>query len=304
RLRARLHRRAGARLQAQRRALPLSHRAIGRCSRRDPACRAVAIYRPRRRQAARPAHRLDQSSRRRPRSESARARYDLLRYRSPSPAHRGRWHLGADAVVVFHDLDEIAVGIAEVDGDHRPEGAEARHRPDLDGNPASGEMADDPGNGLLGDEAEISRADGRQRRLRLELVAGDVQIDLLAPEGYGGRSHSFVGRHDTGADDARIEIECCLEIAHRQDEMIDAIDDDAAHSAATAAAASPVRVSSRGRNAPAATTIAASAPSTAKSQTKSPVRSKMNATSGTPSAATPSDSTNFAPNAVARQRPG
>jgi hypothetical protein len=55
---------------------------------------------------------------------------------------------------------------------------------------------------------------------------------------------------------------------------------------------------------PAATITAASAASVTNSQAKSPVRSWTTATSGTPSAATPRESTNFAPKAVARHLPG
>ena len=124
----------------------------------------------------------------------------------------------------------------------------------------------------LGDEAEIAAAHGRVRRFRLELLAGDMKVDLLPPERDGGGTLAPRRRHDARAQHQLVEMHARLEVADRQHEMIEAVDDEA-HSAGAAAAAAGTRSPSRGRNTPAATMVAASAPSTRKSQAKSPVRS-------------------------------
>src|SRR5260370_40955878 len=142
------------------------------------------------------------------------------------------------------------------------------------------------------------------RRIGLEFAALHMKVDHLPAEGDGGRA---VGgrRHHARAEHALVEAQALGEVAHGQHDVIEAIDDEAtAHSAGAAAPSAARLAPSRGRNRPVGTMTAASAASTTKSQAKSPVRSKMNATSGSPTELTPSDRTNFAPNAVARQRPG
>src|SRR6185437_15376355 len=231
------------------------------------------------------------------------ARTSMCR-RSARPGQRADLTQGAS--IVSGDFDEVAVGIAEIDRHHRPERALALDRAELDGDAAGLDVAAHLGDGRLGDQAEIAGADRDMRRLRLELAAFDVDVDFLPAEADRSRALAVRGgRHHAGAQHALIEAEGRLEVAHGEHDVVEAIDAEAAaHSAGAGAGSAAAPALSRGRNKAAATMIAAKAASAAKSQVKSPVRSKMKATRGSPSALTPKDSRNFAPNAVARQRPG
>src|SRR6185437_6513399 len=196
--------------------------------------------------------------------------------------------------------------VTKIDRHHRPEGALALDRPELDNDAAGHDMATHLGNGRLGDETEIAGADRDMRRLRLEFPACHMDVDLLAAEGDRRRSRAVGGRrHHAGAQHALVEAERRLQVAHGEHDVVEAVNDEAAaHSSGAVAGSAATGALSRGRNKAAATMIAAKAARAAKSQVKSPVRSKMKATRGSPSALTPKDSRNFAPNAVARQRPG
>src|SRR6185437_10346400 len=160
--------------------------------------------------------------------------------------------------LVLRDLDQVAVGIAEIDRHHRPERALALDRAKLDGDAAGLDVAHDLLERRLGDEAEIAGADRDMRRLGLKLPARHVEVDLLPAKGDGGRPLA-VGRrrHHAGAQHALIEAERRLEVAHGEHDMIEAVDDEAdAHSAGAVMGSAAARALSRGRNSAAATMIA------------------------------------------------
>ena len=88
--------------------------------------------------------------------------------------------------VVARHLDEVAVGIPEVDGGHRPQRARAPHRPRHDRHSADAQMSHDPLDRGRGYEAEIGRSGRRPPGRRLDRRADRVQVDLLPPEGETG----------------------------------------------------------------------------------------------------------------------
>jgi hypothetical protein len=84
------------------------------------------------------------------------------------------------------DLQQVAVGIAEVDGLDRAHGAGPRDRSFLDRH-AGWAQARGPGaERLAGEEAEVGGARRRPGGLGVELLPGFVQVELLRAEAEGG----------------------------------------------------------------------------------------------------------------------
>jgi hypothetical protein len=82
-----------------------------------------------------------------------------------------------------HDLDQVLAGVAEVDGQDRLCGAGAFDRAFPDRDAVCGEDRDHLIQRPGGDQAQVRAAGPRPMGLRLELVAGAVQVDLAATEG-------------------------------------------------------------------------------------------------------------------------
>src|SRR4029450_9996991 len=80
--------------------------------------------------------------------------------------------------VIGHQLEEIPVGVAEVDGGAvDAAGAPALHGTDLDGGSMGGQPVDGIADRTLPDEAEILGARHRSRRFGRNRLAGLVTID-------------------------------------------------------------------------------------------------------------------------------
>src|SRR5215475_3343776 len=83
---------------------------------------------------------------------------------------------------VIRDLDKVLVGVADVDGLYRADGAGARAGTGNDRHAAMPEMHDDLGDRRLGDKAEIAGAGGRLVGDEPRNVVGRMQIDFLLAE--------------------------------------------------------------------------------------------------------------------------
>src|ERR1700721_306110 len=80
-------------------------------------------------------------------------------------------------------------------------------------------MLDDLGQRSVRDEAQVSGAGCRLRRLRLELLAPLVQVNLLRPERQ--RLASLPEGDDLHPQHARIEGACRFDAADGQHEMVE-----------------------------------------------------------------------------------
>ena len=116
-----------------------------------------------------------------------RLRLDLLR-------------LIADESFIDGNFDQIGVGVTEVDRPEWPDRPRPGHRAFKDRHAQGVQMLDDLGQRSVGDEAQVSGTGRGLRRLRLELLALLVQIDLLRaerqrlaslPEGDDLHPHAF-----------------------------------------------------------------------------------------------------------------
>src|SRR5262249_46313598 len=77
------------------------------------------------------------------------------------------------------DLDQVVVRVAEIDGSQRPDGAGTSDGTVLDGDAEAVQPLDDGLERLIRDDAEVAGSRRRVASLRLELVPGFVQVDLL-----------------------------------------------------------------------------------------------------------------------------
>src|SRR5512132_3323087 len=123
---------------------------------------------------------------------------------------------------VVRHLDQVLVGVAEIHGSDRAGRARLRNGPFDDLDIASPQMRDDVVERRRRDEAKIDRSGRRSCCLRLEFASGFVQIEFLAPErerlaiaGERQRSH---------AKNPRIKRTRGLDVLHRQDDVVDAVD--------------------------------------------------------------------------------
>src|SRR3982750_52902 len=83
---------------------------------------------------------------------------------------------------VIRHLDQVAVGIAEVNGHHRAQRTRLLDGALRDHDAVRLEMPDDLFERRLGDEAKVHRSGRGLERLGLELASRLVQVDLLAAE--------------------------------------------------------------------------------------------------------------------------
>src|SRR4030095_16221700 len=89
---------------------------------------------------------------------------------------------GEGSGVIGHELEEIPVGVAEVDGGAvDATGAPPLHGADLDGDSVGGQPVDGVADGTLPDEAEIFGPHHRRHRFGSNGLAGLVNIDHGAP---------------------------------------------------------------------------------------------------------------------------
>ncbi len=135
------------------------------------------------------------------------------------PGKRLRERRGA---LVIRDLDEVLVGIADVDRLDRADGAGARPRPGDDRHPAALQMGDEFGQRHLGDEAQIAGARGRLVGDQPRDVVSRVQVDLLLAETQ--RRPPFAEMHDLHAEHPRVEGAGSLDVGDGQDEVIETRD--------------------------------------------------------------------------------
>src|SRR5205823_11430515 len=91
--------------------------------------------------------------------------------------------LGEGSLRVGRHLDQIQVGIAEVEGGDRPARAHALHWTLLDLDIAAMKPIQDLVRRSIRGEAEISRSRRRVGCLRVDLLPCLVQVDLLLAEG-------------------------------------------------------------------------------------------------------------------------
>src|SRR5258705_5505408 len=131
--------------------------------------------------------------------------------------------------VIGHELEEIPVGVAEVDGGAvDAAGAPALHGADLDGDSMGGQPVDGIADRTLPDEAEIFGARHRCRRFGRNRLAGLVNID------HGAAGHErreaplalppLVHAERLAAQHLAIEGERRLEILDDDDDVIEPAD--------------------------------------------------------------------------------
>src|SRR5438477_8665598 len=107
-------------------------------------------------------------------------------------------------MLIIRDLDQVVVGVADIDGLDRADSAGARAGPGDDRNAEAPEMDDDFSERGLADKAQIARAGGRLVGDKTGDVVGRVQVDLLLAKAERGAP--LAKRDDLHAEDACVEI--------------------------------------------------------------------------------------------------
>src|SRR5437870_4153945 len=120
------------------------------------------------------------------------------------------------------DLEQVAVGVAQVDRLDRAERARALHRPLEDGHPTLLEVAAPDLERLVRQEAEVARAWRRSRRLPPEFLPSRVSVDLLRSESQ--REPARREPHRLHAEDPAVEVARGVEIADGQHQVVEAIE--------------------------------------------------------------------------------
>jgi hypothetical protein len=122
---------------------------------------------------------------------------------------------------IVGNLDEVVVGVADVDGAELADRANAFDRPFLDVNAEGGEVFDDFFDGVEGDEAEVGGAGCGVRSLGVEFVAALVEVDLLIAEleGLAAVEGDYVHAEDLG-----VEVDACVYFRHGEDYVVDLFD--------------------------------------------------------------------------------
>ena len=120
------------------------------------------------------------------------------------------------------DLDEVVVGVSEVDGSDRTDGASARDRTFQDGHAAQMEVIDDLAERRCCNQADVSRTWSGRVSLGLELLALLMEIDLLLRE---IQSLSSSGkRDDFHAEYLLVEAAGRFNVGDCQDDVVKAED--------------------------------------------------------------------------------
>src|ERR1700726_2113415 len=129
---------------------------------------------------------------------------------------------GSNQVSVIRDLDQVLVGVADIDGLDRADRARAWSRPGHDRHAALREMRHHLGKRRLGDEAQIARARCRSVGDEARDIVGRMQIDLLLPEAQRGAA--LAEGHHRHAEHPRIEVTGMADIGDGQHEMVETRD--------------------------------------------------------------------------------
>lgn len=125
------------------------------------------------------------------------------------------------ALEIVRDLDEVVVGVADVDG------AEFADRPGafdgafLDVDSQCREVFDHFFERVEGDEAEVGGAGCGMGRFRVEFVAALMEVDLLVAELERLAAFEDDPIH---AEDFGVEVDGCVEVGHGEDDVVDLFD--------------------------------------------------------------------------------
>src|SRR2546426_181566 len=160
------------------------------------------------------------------------------------------------------DLDQIAVGVAEVDRLEGAAGARALDRSLLDGDAPCSQVLDPPRQRLAREQAHVGGPRRRPRGLGVELPPGLVQVDLLGAESQ--RRAPLAEDDDLHAQHALVKLSGGGDVAHGEDEVVEPVDLQTKTLSGRKASASPGRaprtrtgpVSGWPRNGPRAATSA------------------------------------------------
>lgn len=135
---------------------------------------------------------------------------------------RGPLGSGVMHVVVLADLDQVPVGIAEVERVDRPERAGALDRAFLDGYVRACERRLDGLQRHGGDEAEVGRSRRRSQGPGIELATGLVEVELLLAE---SQRHATVAEaFPVHIQRALVERDRRLDVSDGEHEMVETID--------------------------------------------------------------------------------
>ena len=118
------------------------------------------------------------------------------------------------------DLDEVFVRIANVDRADREPRPGALARAGLDGDARFLQPGDHLVERPVGQEAQVERARRRQARLEPGIEARRVNVELVVAEAQ--RDPPLPVLFFLHAEHARIEVEAFLEVAGREDDVVDA----------------------------------------------------------------------------------
>jgi hypothetical protein len=128
------------------------------------------------------------------------------------------------AIVVGGDLDEVAVGITEVD---RRDGA-GRSDPGnwslLNLHVAGLQVGDQPVRWGRGDQTHINRSGCGSTGLGFQFVTRQVNVELVLAEPKGATASAEGDR--LHAEHADIEVDGLLDVGDGKDQMVDPVDDD------------------------------------------------------------------------------
>src|SRR5262249_412192 len=126
------------------------------------------------------------------------------------------------APVVGGDLDEVGVGVAEVDGGDGTQRPGAGDRPLLDDHAGAAQLGHDLSDGRGGDEAEVGGPRGGPGRVGRVGGRRRVDVELLAPEAERAPPGAEADR--LHPEDALVERDRRLDVADGQDQVVQAID--------------------------------------------------------------------------------
>ena len=125
------------------------------------------------------------------------------------------------SLVIFCELDQIPVGVSEVDAPHLAASAMPSHWPELDGIAFALDFRFRHVYTSVEDQAKVEAAISRMLRGRKELGLSRVDVELLNAEADGIAAVPLIEIH---AEDVDIEMQACLEVLRRDDDVVDILE--------------------------------------------------------------------------------
>ena len=125
------------------------------------------------------------------------------------------------SLVIFCELDQIPVGVSEVDAPHLAASAMPSHWPELDGIALALDFRFRHVQAPVEDQAKVEAAISRMLCGRKELGLSRVDVELLTAEADGIAPIPLVELH---AEDVDIEVQAGIYVLRRDDDVVDILE--------------------------------------------------------------------------------